>query len=76
MSGVGVYFVLGLCRTIFAVVASLMTCVAALLSAFTSLRWLLACAMMLGFVFGWHWSLMPVSPQTHTSLSTHYRVSQ
>lgn len=62
MSGVGVHFVLGLCRTIFAVVASLMTCVAALLSAFTSLRWLLACAMMLGFVFGWHWSLMPVSP--------------
>ncbi|BDA41740.1 Protein NUCLEAR FUSION DEFECTIVE 4 [Coccomyxa sp. Obi] len=47
-------------RTIFAVVASLMTCLAALLSAFTNLRWLLACAMMLGFVFGWHWSLMPV----------------
>lgn len=41
--------------------ASLMTCLAALLSAFTNLRWLLACAMMLGFVFGWHWSLMPVS---------------
>lgn len=37
-----------------------MTCVVALLSAFTNLRWLLGCAMAFGFVFGWHWSLMPV----------------
>ena len=48
------------CRTIFAPVASAMTCVVALLSAFTNLRWLLGCAMAFGFVFGWHWSLMPV----------------
>ena len=40
--------------------ASAMTCVVALLSAFTNLRWLLGCAMAFGFVFGWHWSLMPV----------------
>lgn len=48
------------CRTIFAPVASAMTCVVAVLSAFTNLRWLLGCAMAFGFVFGWHWSLMPV----------------
>ncbi|CAK0743532.1 hypothetical protein CVIRNUC_001477 [Coccomyxa viridis] len=47
-------------RTIFAPVASAMTCVVALLSAFTNLRWLLGCAITFGFVFGWHWSLMPV----------------
>jgi hypothetical protein len=29
-------------------------------SAFVDLRWLLAAAMAAGFVFGWHWSLMPV----------------
>ena len=63
-----------LCRTIFAPVASAMTCVVAVLSAFTNLRWLLGCAMAFGFVFGWHWSLMPVRSAlpsaTVTSIST------
>ena len=54
-----------LCRTIFAPVASAMTCVVAMLSAFTNLRWLLGCAMAFGFVFGWHWSLMPVIRSCH-----------
>ena len=54
-------------RTIFAPVASAMTCLVAMLSAFTNLRWLLGCAMAFGFVFGWHWSLMPVRPTLHVS---------
>ena len=48
------------CRTVFALVASVMLCLGSLATAFTSLRLLLACAMFGGFVFGWHWSLMPV----------------
>ena len=59
-----------LCRTIFAPVASAMTCLVAVLSAFTNLRWLLGCAMAFGFVFGWHWSLMPVRSTWHLPLST------
>jgi len=42
-----------------------MTCVVAGLTAFTNLQWLPGCAMAFGFVFGWHWSLMPVSPTYH-----------
>ena len=50
-------------RTVFALVASVMLCLGSLATAFTSLRLLLACAMFGGFVFGWHWSLMPVRAQ-------------
>ena len=50
-------------RTVFAVVASLMVCAAALATAASGLRLLLPCAMFGGFVFGWHWSLMPVLPR-------------
>ena len=46
--------------------ASVMLCLGSLATAFTSLRLLLACAMFGGFVFGWHWSLMPVRCTAHT----------
>jgi hypothetical protein len=37
-----------------------MVCAASLAAAVSSLQLLLPTAMFGGFVFGWHWSLMPV----------------